>query len=215
MQTVWFVRHGNREDFVDPEYRHTSDRPFDPPLSADGLAQARSTGRRLAGEGIARIYASPFLRTVQTANEIAAELDLTIRLEPGLSEWYNPHWFPERPELLPPDVLRRFYPRVEAGLESDVAPPFPETEQQVLGRSAETAERLARAAQAPILLVGHGISVGGGVLGLMKTLDSVDCRLCGLFKLSRNGGADWRLELNGCARHAGEAHHSCTIYNRF
>jgi len=35
-------------------------------------------------EGIAHIFASPFLRTVQTANQIAEALDLPIKLESGL-----------------------------------------------------------------------------------------------------------------------------------
>lgn len=40
----------------------------------------------LQGEGIGHIYASPFLRTVQTAHEVAKVLDVPVKLEYGLSE---------------------------------------------------------------------------------------------------------------------------------
>jgi len=38
-------------------------------------------GQRLKREDIAHIFASPFLRTVQTANQVAEALDLPIKLE--------------------------------------------------------------------------------------------------------------------------------------
>jgi broad specificity phosphatase PhoE len=46
----------------------------------------------LKKEKIAHIFASPFLRTVQTANAVAEMLNLPIKLETGLSEWLNPVW---------------------------------------------------------------------------------------------------------------------------
>ena len=72
MRTVWLVRHGNRQDFVDRSWRETAARPHDPPLSADGREQARETGRFLAGEPIDHLFASPFLRAVETAARRAA-----------------------------------------------------------------------------------------------------------------------------------------------
>ncbi|MGK7892391.1 MAG: histidine phosphatase family protein, partial [Xenococcus sp. (in: cyanobacteria)] len=35
-QTVWIARHGNRLDFVNPEWFNTATRRYDPPLSEDG-----------------------------------------------------------------------------------------------------------------------------------------------------------------------------------
>ncbi|MBV8884961.1 MAG: histidine phosphatase family protein, partial [Chroococcidiopsidaceae cyanobacterium CP_BM_RX_35] len=66
-QTVWLARHGNRIDFVNPEWFKTAERRYDPHLSDDGVVQAQQLAQRLKGEGIAHIFASPFLRTVQTA----------------------------------------------------------------------------------------------------------------------------------------------------
>ena len=70
-QTVWIARHGNRIDFVNPDWFLTAERPYDPHLSEDGHVQAKQLANRLKGEGISHIFASPFLRTVQTANHAA------------------------------------------------------------------------------------------------------------------------------------------------
>jgi len=47
---IFLARHGNRQDFVDPRWLDQAEEPYDPPLSADGVEQARGLGRRLAGE---------------------------------------------------------------------------------------------------------------------------------------------------------------------
>ena len=83
-QIVWIARHANRLDFVNPEWFLTAERPFDPPISEDGKVQAQQLARRLKGENISHIFASPFLRTVQTANYVAEALSLSINLESGL-----------------------------------------------------------------------------------------------------------------------------------
>lgn len=49
-QIVWIARHGNRLDFVNPEWFNTAERPYDPPLSEDGIVQAKQLGQRLVGE---------------------------------------------------------------------------------------------------------------------------------------------------------------------
>jgi len=89
-QTIWIARHGNRIDFVNPSgsilLSDATIHPF------RGWRGAVPLGQRLKREGIAHIFASPFLRTVQTANQIAEALDLPIKLESGLSEWLNSAW---------------------------------------------------------------------------------------------------------------------------
>jgi broad specificity phosphatase PhoE len=47
-QTIWIARHGNRLDFVRPEWFDTALRPYDPPLSKDGFVQAKQLAKRLA-----------------------------------------------------------------------------------------------------------------------------------------------------------------------
>jgi len=64
--------------------------PADPPLSADGSAQARRLARAFAAERLAAVYASPLRRARETAAPLAAELGLEVRLEPGVVE-FDPH----------------------------------------------------------------------------------------------------------------------------
>jgi hypothetical protein len=66
-------------------------RPFDPPLTAAGVAQGTALGRRLRdfSPPVSKIFVSPLGRTVQTACAAAAELggaDLPLFIEPGLVE---------------------------------------------------------------------------------------------------------------------------------
>ncbi|MDB5730594.1 MAG: hypothetical protein JWQ03_489 [Variovorax sp.] len=73
------VRHG-RPDEEDLE------RPHDPPLRADGRAQAEAVADRLVHEGITRIVSSPMARAVQTAQPLADRLGLPIHLMEGWAE---------------------------------------------------------------------------------------------------------------------------------
>ncbi len=179
-QTVWIARHGNRLDFVNPEWFNTAALPYDPPLSEDGIVQAQNLGKRLRKESIAHIFASPFLRTVETAYQIAETLALPIKLESGLSEWLNPDWMPVMPEKLSIEALAKRFPRIDLSYDSRVVPQYPETSEQVLERSGETARRLTREFSGEILLVGHRASVVGATIGLLgeTTQAEVNAALC-------------------------------------
>eukprot|EP00959_Pyramimonas_sp_CCMP1952_P473723 9502215-Pyramimonas_sp.AAC.2 len=93
--SVSLVRHGEREDYVDPTWTQRAERPWDPPLTKLGKLQAGAAGRRLRDEiardhGVptaTRVYSSPFTRCVETAAEIARELGVSsIQVEDGLAE---------------------------------------------------------------------------------------------------------------------------------
>lgn len=204
-QIVWIARHGNRIDFVNPEWFNTAERRFDPPLSDDGVVQAYKLGQRLKTENIAHIFASPFLRTVQTANQIAEALDLPIKLESGLSEWLNPAWFPEMPEKLSVADLIKLYPRIDTNYTSRVVAQYPETGAQAILRSGKTAKVLADEFLDDILLVGHGASVLGATIGLVgeTAKDQVKASLCCLVKVVRQQ-PNWLLELAGDTAHLNE-----------
>ncbi|HEY9726247.1 MAG TPA: histidine phosphatase family protein [Chroococcales cyanobacterium] len=199
-QIVWIARHGNRLDFVNPEWFNTAERPYDPPLSEDGVIQAQQLGQRLVGESIAHIFASPFLRTVQTASMVADALDLPIKLESGLSEWLNPAWMKTEPERLPLEVLQERFPRIDPSYTSRVIARYPETNNQVLDRTSETARLLVTQFSQDILLVGHGASVVGTTQGLVGGTPEVNAALCCLVKLVRQG-QEWVMELNGDTSH--------------
>jgi len=203
-QTIWIARHGNRLDFVNPDWFLTAERPYDPPLSDDGVIQARQLGLRLQGENIAHIFASPFLRTVQTANQVAEILDLSIKVESGLSEWLNADWMPAMPEKLSLEQLQEKYPRIDLSYHSRVIAKYPENVAEIRQRSGETARILVAEFTEDILLVGHGASVVGASQGLVSGTPEINASLCCLVKIVRNE-QQWIMELNGDTSHLSQS----------
>ena len=193
-QTVWIARHGNRLDFVNPEWFNTAQRKYDPPLSEDGIIQARELAARLKQENIAHIFASPFLRTIQTAHEVARVLNLPIKLEAGICEWLNPHWMDDIPETHPQEWLAKQYPTIDWNYQSFVEPQYPETETQLYERNAETIQLLVEKFSEDILIVGHGASVLGTSRGLVSEKLSFKVSLCSLTKIVKRNG-NWKVEL--------------------
>ncbi len=202
-QIVWIARHANRLDFVNPDWFLTAERRYDPPLSDDGFVQAQQLAKRLRSENITQIFASPFLRTVQTANAVAQVLDLPIKLETGLSEWLNPAWMTEEPEKLSIPALKQLFPRIDISYTPRIVAKYPETQEQVRERSGQTARCLA-AEHFPenILLVAHGASVLGGAMGLVGEIAKTEVKasLCSLVKVVRQD-SEWLLELKGDTSH--------------
>ena len=64
----------------------------DPPLSAEGAAQAEQVCARLASAGVDAIYATSLCRTAQTAAPLAARLGLDVRVEADLREVHLGEW---------------------------------------------------------------------------------------------------------------------------
>ncbi|MBW4612021.1 MAG: histidine phosphatase family protein [Desmonostoc vinosum HA7617-LM4] len=202
-QIVWIARHANRLDFVNPDWFLTAERRYDPPLSDDGILQAKQLARRLKRENIAHIFASPFLRTVQTANAVAEVLDLPIKLETGLSEWLNPAWMTEEPERLSISALAELFPRIDVSYTSRIAAKYPENREKVWERSGQTARCLATEfLPKNILLVGHGASVVGATIGFVGEIAKTEVKasLCSLVKVVRQC-PEWLLELKGDTSH--------------
>jgi broad specificity phosphatase PhoE len=204
-QTVWIARHGNRLDFVSPEWFNTAERRYDPPLSEDGIIQAQELAARLKSENIAHIFVSPFLRTIQTANEVALVLNLPIKLEAGLCEWLNPDWMDETPETHSQGWLASRYPLIDWSYQSLVKPQYPETEAQLYRRTAKTVQILVQKLTEDILaedilIVGHGGSVLGTTRGLIKGNPTFKVPLCSLTKIV-NLDYTWNLELTADTSH--------------
>ncbi len=194
--TVWLARHGQRQDTLDPNWAKTAPRPFDSPMADEGHVQARKLGRRLKQEGIGHIFASPFLRTVETAHHVAEALDLPVKVEAGMSEWLQGKWFPERPPMLQMPELKERFPRLDPAYRSIVLPEHPEDSAKLFDRCGRTIEHMIRTYDEPILMIGHGASVVtiSAVLLSMNNTDDFTCPLCSLFKLVRTG-SKWTLEL--------------------
>jgi broad specificity phosphatase PhoE len=188
-RTLWIVRHANRQDFVDPEWHKTADRPHDPGLSPDGIEQAHRLGQRLAATDIQRIIASPFLRTVQTAHAIADAMDEPLFLEPGLGEWLNAEWFDGPPETLSTDQLVASFDRVVRTHPPCHTPSFPESREAMFDRIGSAVRCLVERYDEELLLVGHGATVQAVLIGLVGDDVPDGCPLASITKLVyRNGG---------------------------
>lgn len=90
IERIYVVRHGEREDFVDPNWSDTHERYFDPPLSAHGFDQAEEVSKFFADKKIDMIFSSPLARAIQTAIPTANALGMKIHIEYGLNEFYSP-----------------------------------------------------------------------------------------------------------------------------
>lgn len=74
------IRHGL------PVRRELSGGIADPELAEDGHTQARLLAAYLATEEFAAVYSSPLRRAIQTAEPVAADRSLTLRLVDGVAE---------------------------------------------------------------------------------------------------------------------------------
>ncbi len=199
---IWAVRHGQRADSVDPNWEATAERRHDPHLTELGRWAAWRVGRRFAefGPPIDAVYASPFLRTVETAAEICREIDAEFVLEPGLGEHRNPDWFDAEPETVPPERLAERFGPLRLDHAPYLRPEFPESHDAAMARVGETTRHIADATDGTALLVGHGLTIGGVVRGLVGSADEADAPLCGLTRLERDG-EDWHLDFSGDTTH--------------
>lgn len=200
--TVWAVRHGQRQDSVDPEWESTADRVHDPPLTELGRWAAWRVGRRFAmsEHTVDAVYASPFLRTVETADEICQEIGSEFVLEPGLSEHRNAEWFDAEPETVPHEQLAEWFDTVRLGHDPYIIPEFPESHAEATERVGKATRHIAEDEDGTVLLVGHGLTIGGVVDGLCGTAEHADAPLCGLTQITR-AGEEWQLDFSGDTTH--------------
>ena len=152
--TVVLVRHGVT--------RHTSAKRFsgglggdNPPLSEEGLAQARAAAEWLAGLGdrVDAVLASPVRRTRETAAVVAEVLGLPVEEESGFAEMEFGDW----DGLTFLEVAKRDQAGLDAWLGSlDVPPPGGESFRQVQERVLAGLDRvLAEHAGRTVVVVSH------------------------------------------------------------
>jgi broad specificity phosphatase PhoE len=80
------IRHGQSEFNVVYSVTRVDPGIRDPLLTETGRAQAREAASALAGEGLARLIASPYTRALETAEIIAEILDLPITVDARVGE---------------------------------------------------------------------------------------------------------------------------------
>jgi len=85
---VFMVRHGATVLTEEDRFAGATDVA----LSDEGRAQVRQLARRLSGEKIAAVYASPLGRTVETAQILAEPHKLEVQTRDGLREINHGRW---------------------------------------------------------------------------------------------------------------------------
>lgn len=81
---LYFVRHGESTANV---LRTFSNSGWTHPLTEKGIEQAQAASRALAGVLVDRVYSSPVMRAVQTAEILAESLRAPLEIAEALREW--------------------------------------------------------------------------------------------------------------------------------
>jgi len=107
---VWFIRHAESDINVIRGPLPHADEGVSYPLTEKGITEAIALKAVVVGQPIRHLYSSTRLRTLQTADAIAFQTGLTLRLAPELVEvQFGPN----------PDFSRDAYPVFERWLSGD------------------------------------------------------------------------------------------------
>ncbi|MBN1400875.1 MAG: histidine phosphatase family protein [Anaerolineae bacterium] len=190
MQKLFLVRHGMRLDVEDRSWRETAERPDDPPLSNNGLRQARDVGAWLKNKAVTALYCSPFLRALQTAQGIFEEIGVRFRVEEALGEWLNPKWFQAKPQLWSLSEIQDALGGVDPCYRSAVPVTYPEPseEVEVYARVRRFLSELQAREGGNVVLVGHGATVTQAVRALCGHTEGLDAQVCSITTLEKNDG---------------------------
>ncbi len=154
MTAVTFVRHGHTELSREDYMCGTTD----PPLCETGRAMAAAIAERAAQDRWDALYASPLLRTRQTAAPVAERLGLPIQLEPDLREIAYGEWDGRRLSEIRATDPARHQRWVERP--GSVAPPGGESGEDVVARSHPAIGRIVeRHPGGNVLVVSHKATI--------------------------------------------------------
>lgn len=162
------ILHITRHGQTDTQKSH---QPEDPYLSDLGRTQARLLGQRLKDLHFqGPIYSSPYWRTIETANEIAEDLDTVIIPTAEMREYFIRNGQLDGFQGATPKNLQATYPRVQTP--SNFPHPWwttqIESNDMVESRVAPLINTLIQH-QSDALLVGHGASVTGAHRHILRT----------------------------------------------
>ncbi|GAM17209.1 hypothetical protein SAMD00019534_003840 [Acytostelium subglobosum LB1] len=141
--SIYLTRHGLREDWTNREWKKTAPRPSDAPLSADGFLVAAELGEACKNKysDIQHIIASPMERCIQTATEIAKQLNLPIKVDYGVIEYLG-HYPEEELQPLTNAELSKTYPIDMTYQPTTTSFPGAESEQDLMNRTKIAMTRL-------------------------------------------------------------------------
>ncbi len=155
MTEILFVRHGETDWNVERRVQGHTDRP----LTANGLAQARSLAESLRDERIDAVYASDLSRARETARAVADEHGLAVEELPALREKHFGTW----EGLLDTEIRARF-PAASTGPWGDA-----ETSEEVSERILAALHEIARRHPGGRVLV---VSHGGPLRAVLRQLEA-------------------------------------------
>jgi broad specificity phosphatase PhoE len=143
------LRHGQTPMSVQKRYAGRSD----PPLTEAGVQPAAAAAKRLASAGFGVIVTSPLLRTVQTAQAVAAVTGAAVVTDDGFRETDFGAW----EGLTFAEVRERWPAELSAWLaDPEIAPPGGESFTDVSARVIAALDRvLAVRAGQTVLIVSH------------------------------------------------------------
>lgn len=153
--------------------------PIDCRLTGLGHEQARAAGQRLAELLVTRVIASPYRRTLETAEHIRRATEAPASIMPLLHE-HHVDGFPPDDDWPLQDLatLAREFPHFEAPADFDFAPRWhapPESEASVLARAnrvlAELYERHHAQPGVRLAIVSHGSPTGKLVMAALGAPD--------------------------------------------
>lgn len=149
MKKIYLVRHAQPE-LGGREHVCLGGRS-DPPLSAEGRAQAEKLGRQIPSLESFGVWASPMLRARETAELIAGGRAM-VNILPGMEEIDCGDW-----DGLSFDEIRRLYPVLYArrGGDLSLTPPGGESLEALARRGLRALESLMDAEEDNIILVAH------------------------------------------------------------
>ncbi len=171
---VHITRHGQVLPAGPETWSHADYPPGDMPLSNLGGQQAHLLGQRLQSmdfRGV--IYASPYLRTIETACGVADVVDAAVVPAAPLREIVKRDGQMDGFRGLPATSLSNLHPRVRPAIDFDDNwwTVSAETDDGVEARVAPFVDALLQQdtmAQSQVLLVGHGASTGGVIHHLLR-----------------------------------------------
>ena len=190
---ILLVRHGASMAFEpdgDP-FPVNADGQGDPPLAAEGQAQAKLVGERLRHEAVDAIYVTNLCRTAETAAPLAEALGITPIVEPDLREVFLGEWdagiFRQKIHDLDDPIIQEFVRTRNWGVV-----PGAESNEDLRDRCVPALERIIAAHPgANVVVVVHG----GVIASLLSHASGVDG--FGQFGGAANGSLHHLVALEG------------------
>lgn len=197
LRSIWIARHGEREDYLDPFWYEKCDPPADPydsPLSRNGLQQAADLADRLSRESIDHLFASPFIRAIQTAQPIADALNIPIKLERGIGEGLRSKNYLYDPRTWTTIDRQQSCPQITLSHRDVLNPPWPEEAPATCARAARTLQAIVERYEGNLVLIGHGLTVMSMAWRLIGSETELLGGFCSLHRIDQHPDG-WRIGL--------------------